>query len=453
MIRFRFVFLPFSLSFALMGGCTIRIGSDFSLLGEDNGSSGVGTGSGTGPIPRLPTPDVWRVDPPLLDAEQQQKQDEVDQFIVESYGGYQIVQTIQGYSGQITDWVDSNSIPGADLQPPPPTWTASDLSPPDGAVLGRAEVELYPELQGPVGTTPIHRPDFSAYVLGFSGATSLQDFVDNEDVPGRPEGKYRLYSTLFAPIPNMGAAGSINQFEGDIEKGTFSIIEIAVICRGLDDNSTMEIVGATVGRNRASFSDAQTRIRIEHFTAGPPNLKHGKGGWDGKVSGFVPQRGRPYGSDAVVIGSTPGLGTQVEHRFDISQDSSGNWWVAHNGNTLGYYPASLFDMLNLGACEAQWYGEVYDPTPTDWTWTDMGSGELPAGGPGYGYLSYIRNPTFRDLLFGPWFPGDQIGFYGPKENYEPLCYARTDLLKQPVGSPWEYFFYLGGPGGDAPGGD
>ena len=75
MKRFRLVFLPFSLSFALMGGCTIRIGSDFSLLGEDNGSSGVGTGSGTAPIPRLPTPDVWRVDPPFLDAEQQQKQD------------------------------------------------------------------------------------------------------------------------------------------------------------------------------------------------------------------------------------------------------------------------------------------------------------------------------------------------------------------------------------------
>jgi hypothetical protein len=101
----------------------------------------------------------------------------------------------------------------------------------------------------------------------------------------------------------------------------------------------------------------------------------------------------------------------------------------------------------LGACETQWYSEVYDPTPTDWTWTDMGSGEFPAAG--YGYVSYIRNPTFRDVLFGPWYPGAGIATFNKKELAETPCYDRTDLMQQ--SSPWDYVFYFGGPGGDAPG--
>ena len=147
--------------------------------------------------------------------------------------------------------------------------------------------------------------------------------------------------------------------------------------------------------------------------------------------------------------STPGLGTQYEHRFDIWQDASGNWWVAHNGNALGYYPANLFTMLNSAACESSWYGEVYDPSPTDWTWTDMGSGELPLAG--YGYASYVRDPSLRDALLGlAAYPGDCYPNCSPTP-YKDECYMRSPLTLSPP--PWSRFFYLGGPGGDAPGCD
>ncbi len=151
-----------------------------------------------------------------------------------------------------------------------------------------------------------------------------------------------------------------------------------------------------------------------------------------------------------MIGSTPGLATQREHRFDIWQDSMGNWWLAHNGHTLGHYPAHLFTMLNKSACISAWYGEIYDETPSDWTWTDLGSGEFESVG--YGYAAYVRNPMFRDLVFTAWSPGEDLVTESTwMKPYDAKCYTRSPLKLG--ASPWDRFFYLGGPGGDAPGCD
>ena len=102
-------------------------------------------------------------------------------------------------------------------------------------------------------------------------------------------------------------------------------------------------------------------------------------------------------------------------------------------------------MLNKAACWSSWYGEVYDPTPTDWTWTDMGSGEFDTAG--YGYAAYVRDPMWRDVLFAPQFPME--GWSMEPRNQK--CYWRSWLTTSL--SPWNRFFYLGGPGGDAAGCD
>lgn len=348
----------------LVCGCTITIGGGFTELKEDGAA-------GPGDAPPLPEPTVWRVPPPELTPEQQPRQDEVDQLLAERYRDYTIVEATQGYSGDIIYWVDSDTIPGADLEPPAPTWTEADLTPPPGVELARSELELYPELRGPDWTTPIHRPDFSAYVMGLTEATSIIDYIENFQVPGMPAGDKRLYAGLASPIPNTGASASINQFEGEVEQGTFSLIEIAVICRGLNP-AAHEQIGAAVSRDRTAGSlSAKARIRVEFLTHGEVKLGDRVGGWDGQVAGFIPRKGRPYGPEAPLPASTPGLATQREHRFDISQDASGNWWIAHNGNTLGHYPAHLFTTLNGGGCESAWYGEVYDPTRSNPHGLDM----------------------------------------------------------------------------------
>jgi hypothetical protein len=151
---------------ALSHGCIIQLGDGlpWASSSASSGESGEGAGSGT-PGPKaagLPEPTEWRVPPTELTPEQQRRRQEVDAYLAQQYRGYPIVKAIQGFSGDVTYWVTSDALPVPTLPALP--WTAADLLPPDGAELARTKLERFPELRGPLGTTPIHRPAFSAYI-------------------------------------------------------------------------------------------------------------------------------------------------------------------------------------------------------------------------------------------------------------------------------------------------
>jgi Neprosin len=140
-------------------------------------------------------------------------------------------------------------------------------------------------------------------------------------------------------------------------------------------------------------------------------------------------------------------GVQYEHRFDLFQGPNGDWWIGHNWELLGHYPAALFSMLNKGACRAHWYSEIYDGTPQDWTYTDMGSGLWPQAGANQ--VAYIRRPAYREPVWVEWEVPLGTGEFS--KPYEKACYTRTALAS---GGPFvgNYFFYTG-PGGDSEGCD
>lgn len=94
-----------------------------------------------------------------------------------------------------------------------------------------------------------------------------------------------------------------------------------------------------------------------------------------------------------------------------------------------------------------WYGEVYaDPAALakieqTWTWTDMGSGQF--ANAGFGQAANFRNPYYVDLSGKYQWPDNPIDVAG----YNPKCYTKTALASLP--SPWDMFFYVGGPGRNA----
>jgi hypothetical protein len=203
-------------------------------------------------------------------------------------------------------------------------------------------------------------------------------------------------------------------------------------------------VGIAIGRDKANMSDSLVRLRVEFMTAGDDVAGPYIGGWDGMVTGFVPAAGRPYGPNTVLPGVSTIGGIQYEHLLRI-QLSGGNWWVSHNGNWLGYYPGWMFNLINNVADEALWYGEVYDPTPTNWTWTDMGSGLFASAG--YPNVSYFRNPYYVVPSGDSYWPDGALGV-GPSAA---ACYTRSVLFAG--APPSDRYFHLGGPGGEAPGCD
>ena len=137
-----------------------------------------------GALPPLPEPAIRSAPPPELTPEQRKRQQEVNHYWARTVceEGWQIVATTQTSAGDILDWV---TIPGPHLEPPTPPSTTEDMKPPPGVRLGRTEIELHPELRGPTGTTPIARPDFRVYVMGQTGAASLQDYIEKHQVMSR----------------------------------------------------------------------------------------------------------------------------------------------------------------------------------------------------------------------------------------------------------------------------
>ena len=388
----------------------------------------------------LPEPTIRRVEPPALDAEQRRRQAEVDQFLAQRYDdlGWRIVETTQTYIGDIIDWLDPASVPGSDAEPPPRP-SPEELKPPPGTKLQETELDLYPELRGPNGTIPMIRPRFASYVRGETTATSVEEFIQNQ-VLGQPAGTNRLYGGYVKPQANKGMVSWVNDFGGTIEAGTLSLIEMATVCQGVNPDATMELVGIATSRDRWNFGDSVLRLQVEFLTTGIIAGDY-KGGWDGKVKGFVAAAGRPYGPGIALTPVSTVGGTQYTSRFEILL-SGGNWWISHNGNWLGYYQGFRFDLISSSGCEAHWYGEVFDPTPTDWTWTNMGSGLLASGG--FGQAAYVMTPVYTAPWGVAYYPDGALSAPG-----DPACYTKSNLLIGPPGQ--ERYFFLGGPGGEAVG--
>ncbi len=213
---------------------------------------------------RMPEPTEWRVPPPDYTDEEQGRYNEVQAYLVQQYKDYLIVQTTQTYIGDIIDWVDPKTVPGSAEEPPGPI-PQGELEFPD-AQLQVTELEFYPELQGPASTIPMTRPTFEPYIRGWSEAPTLEAFLQDQE-GGQPDGQYRLYAGVTATVDNGGGAGAFNQFAGEVEKGSFSLMELAVSCDGADKVNTLEQVGVVASRDRKNFGDSFVRLQVEFFSS------------------------------------------------------------------------------------------------------------------------------------------------------------------------------------------
>jgi len=299
----------------------------------------------------------------------------------------------------------------------------------------------------PLKAVVFQRPNFQPYILGETDATSIQDYLDRYEVSGAPSGKHQLYAGLVSDQPNRGVTGFINQFRPEVDLGSLSLIEFTVGCPA---NNPTEMVGVAIsvdkvnlgGRNEQGVFDGLPRLHVEYATSNPKNgrMTYIWDGLDGKFKEDPARLVRPGQVVPVsVLGEAP-----KEHLLTIFQSPSGDWWIAYGYYLRGYYPAKLFTLLNAGACESRWYGEVYNPNPENGAVkTEMGSGKFSeAGRPN---VAYVRNPKYYDPLWFSMEPQDTV-WAGP---YELSCYTRSPLKPDPVSG--DRFFNLGGPGGKDPG--
>lgn len=124
-------------------------------------------------------------------------------------------------------------------------------------------------------------------------------------------------------------------------------------------------------------------------------------------------------------------------------NADGNWWVAVEGQYIGYFPKSVYGSGGMASksTELTFGGEIKDAqTGTYHTKTDMGSGEYP--GEGFGYAAYQR--TLKVIKTD----GLVYNVTGLKTDGGTLtdssCYD-IDITESSSGD-WGTYFYFGGEG-------
>jgi hypothetical protein len=425
-----FAFLFFLPALALAGSaCTITIGryDDTEGTGPRNTSA-------------LPAPKDGPADEPLLDAAQRARKEEADRYTATViYKGGEILHAIQLPSGDVLDFIKRDTLPALPYELPELPFGPEDLVLPEGVEVGLTELEHSAELLELAATaTPFHRPTFWPYILGEApDATSIEDYLARYQEGGQPSSGRRLYAGLASLKWNRGVSGFMNQFRPEVEPQSFSLIEFTVFCPA--EGPVQEQIGIVIsvdkwnvfGVKLPNQMDDDPRMHIEY--ARPVNGKV-QYVWDEMDSAFVANPFRLHHPGQRVPVSALG-GTRVEHLLAIFQVPWGDWWITYNGELLGYYPASLFTMLNGGACGSAWYGEVLN-TASYAVSTEMGSGDFAEAG--LLNAAYVRNPVYFDLSWQQVEPQDDWSMI----PYNPLCYDRSSL--------WEHHMILGGPRGKNP---
>jgi len=404
--------------------------------------------SGTAPR-NLPDPKDG-VDEPALDEAQQTRKVEAEQYTLNViYKGAEIREAFQLPSGDVLDFVNRDTLATLPYEIPALPFALEDLPP--GVALGLTEIEQIPELLELAAiATPFHRPTFWPYISGETDATSIEDYLARYQMPGQPVGANRLYAGLNSAKPNRGISGYVNQFRPEVEPFSFSLIELTVACPA--DGPVQEQVGVVVsvdkansfGKNHQQLADNELRLHIEYANAQVGYF------WDNMDGQFVANPFRRHQPGEIVPASVLDE-TMVEHLLAIFQSPMGDWWIAYNGDLLGYYPASLFTILNGGACRSAWYGEIARQTPTTnpgWVMTEMGSGEFAEAG--LLNAAHVRDPQYYDLTWAGVEPTEDPPFSQALIPNKPLCYNRSKLTHIPA--PWDStFLFLGGPGAKNPG--
>ena len=384
-----------------------------------------------------------------LNETQQARKAEVDRYIADViYKGGTVLMSLPLSSGDVIDLVDRNTLPQLPYPLPPLPFGPEAFALPQGAAFGLTELEQIPDYLSLASTAaPFRRPNFWPYIMGEApDASSIEDYLQRYQEGGAPSTAKRLYAGLVSMATNRGVSGLMNQYRPNVEENTFSLMEFTVSCPA--DGPRQELIGIVIsvdrfnnfGPNRQPYQDGEARMHIEYARMVNGKVQYV---WDGMDGQFVDNPLRLHQPGEIVPVSVLNESI-VEHLVAIFQVPSGDWWLAYNGDLLGYFPAKLFTMLKSGACRSAFYAEVLNKTNQPTTLTEMGSGKFSEAG--LFQAAYIRNPLYYDLQWFAKEPKDEFLM----DPYAPLCYNRTALTY--IGAPtYSRVMILGGPGNKNPG--
>jgi hypothetical protein len=241
-------------------------------------------------------------------------------------------------------------------------------------------------------------------------------------------------------VLNRGAESTLNVWKSYTEKiSEHSLSQIWVV-RGSDSELQTIETGWQVSRSRHIFNPKDPYLFIFSTQDGYGST----GCYDLECNDFV-QTSSSLTVGARLTSQSQTNGPQYIHTLTVwkdgpksGSDTLGHWWIAVDGEWLGYYPRSLYSSSGIrdDATVVDFGGEIVNTWPHDrHTMTDMGSGAKPSAG--WQHAAYQR--TIRSI--------DIDGYYQTPTLYEDrdnaACY---DIDTFYATGDWQTYFYFGGEG-------
>jgi hypothetical protein len=238
------------------------------------------------------------------------------------------------------------------------------------------------------------------------------------------------YSTMYRYINNIGGNSNLNLWSPYVNTGLGEIFSLSQ--EWYIGGSGASTQTAEVGwQNFPNKYGSQASRLFIYFTA---DNYMTTGCYNLDCPGFVQTSNSVHFGGAFGSYSSPG-GAQCEVSAEY-YFSQGNWWLAINGNWVGYYPGSLYrgGQLSRYATEIEFGTESVGTS----IWPPEGSGYWSTSG--FGYAAYQRNL----FLFTP--SGGTMSDVLTPSIPSPRCYSVSGPYFS-SSSGWGAYFYEGGPGG------
>jgi hypothetical protein len=371
-----------------------------------------------------------------------------------------IAKTTTTPSGQTLDWIPIESqVSGlAKLASVPPTTLlpvrTEDAQRPTklvGFELDDPKVE-----RGPAGTVPILRPDISR----LTKTVALKDLhlkqgglVVNKNRPNKrptdPNPAGYFHDTDSQSGTFYGWDGNVNVWAPIINNPAGPGDDHSILQVWLQnyDQPLLHSVESGWTIDQGLNGDANAHLFTYFTNNGYNSNGNNQGGYNTQVTGWV-QYSPSYfpGILLTPVSSWGGGQFEISMKWQLYREPTTgvlNFWLAVNGNWIGYYPASLFS----GGLEnkIEWIGsggEVYSSLANpEQTQDQMGSGWQAAAG--WTKAAYLRNLRTQSDLNGTMVNNSGVATtdIATSSGSDPY----TIQMDMNSGSSWSSYFYVGGP--------
>jgi len=389
---------------------------------------------------------------------------ELVEWLKRRQASLKIVKTTTTPSGQTIDWVPIESQhPSGKIATPPPLELArvAAAAPKHGGIPKAASFELDdPSIErGPAGTVPILRPDIARLSKFTAKIKDLHvkrgSSKANQARPNRQPTTDPNPAGYFHDIDNQngqfyGWDGYLNVWDPTINVppggagSDHSILQVWL--QNYSTGVTQSIEGGwTV--DESLNGDNLPHIFTYYTTNGYQFDGNDIGGYNRVFEGWVQYSTSVFpGSLISSISVLGGAQAEIALKFQLYQEPNStevNWWIAAEGNWMGYYPATLFK-TGL-AVDATWVGcggEVYSGYPNpELTQDEMGSGYQAAAG--YTISAYLRNLRVQTDMNGTMVEND--GYASIDAAVPGGGDAYTIALDMESSSSWDSYLFVGGP--------